>query len=1499
MSDSLSIEIDVDRARASLESLGSSIERLISQLSKIESASGVDKLGDAFKGLKFDPQINEELTKLQVRLGTLAVERVTQLKDELSRLNPAQVNEAATALQRIQSLTDAINSRNVSELNNALRNSGQGAGEAATGFERFVNMLRTAATTVQGLGTSLGGAGASLSNIANAASAVSGATQGATAGLSGMSAAGAALVAVGAAIVIYEIGKALASVAGPAITAEEAVVKFTSALNTVSKDNLGDKLFKTINDNALKTGIAFSSVADQAKKFAVAAQASGVSTEILSRTFSSLQIGFRGAGLSAAETGRAFTALEQMMSKGKIQAQELVIQLGNAVPGALAVAARAAGTTTAGLQEMARAGLLLPTDFVAKFGREMEKTFGGAFNEQLRTVSAQLGIMGAAFEHLGQAVGGGQFIGLMRGMADLLRGVNDIILVLLPGLMALGAAIGDTLGGALSFVGGILSGFAQGLQLLGNIVQIVVQAFTFLVTNIGNAGTLFTNMATTAGLVVTAFTDWLRSFEGVGEALDAFNAKIASLGEMFTNAVNYVKSFGDSIAQMAQGFVAWLSSTELVQGALTLLGQGMAYVQSGVDYVKAGFEQLATLARQVGEDIKWFAENTMLGQVAVFALQAAMEGVKAIFDGLSAIVKAAIGNFQGLGQTIGIFLGVLAGVTAAYYAGTAAVALYTLALGGHTLASGLAAAATWALNAALMALPFVAIAAVITIGIQALAGWAKEAVKAKDETVNLSDNLKRIQAAANEGAKGLQELANGFGTVEGVVARTKERVAQMESALKNTKLESSALGRAQEDLATSTQRANAEHKLSRDVLGSVTTAARAAAEEERKSNREHEATVRLTQGATAARREHGNALTFAAERSHELSRASAAASAADKLSADRAKLSELATKELAQAMKHRIEKTQEQIAEEKRFGTVIDESNAKFLALGLAMGKTDEDAGRFAISMKLLTQSQEELKKSGDEEIAALRVKIGAYNEAIKIIDATIERRTQEMNLTKDQAARNAEIQALQAQRTALAGTAQQLTLAALATEVLSGKTKEEADYRASAARVMEKYGAAASELTNTEGLATAALNQLTAGLTTNNAATEKTAAASNTAATAQEKLAAQSKSAADQAAATAENSTKLTTTLEGLTGKLDGLTTNFNSLASAIGKTSDGLKNVNDYLTSIVTTIETIGTSLPVLEKLNIAVGALGDNAAKIKALGEALAALPATFQSISDVTVKTVEVMSRLAAAANNVGIGFDSATKNIGTFRDTLGTLEGPLDRIIQKMGELKAAAEAALAAAQAAAAAQSQSNSPTTETQQNRYGGYATSMTDPMRVPSSAFAGAPHFAEGTANTSDLSRSIRGGGIPAILHANEAVVPLPKGRSIPVDLTQKTDSNAVAELASAVAGSVSSSLTEALANQPTQNTVASPKNSPTTEAPLRESAPVAYATVKSAQATSAPATDDSGGQEGRTRPGKAPVTIHMNITTPDADSFRKSKDQIHAEMFTKMRAAFNRNN
>ncbi|WP_175497562.1 phage tail tape measure C-terminal domain-containing protein [Roseivivax halotolerans] len=68
-----------------------------------------------------------------------------------------------------------------------------------------------------------------------------------------------------------------------------------------------------------------------------------------------------------------------------------------------------------------------------------------------------------------------------------------------------------------------------------------------------------------------------------------------------------------------------------------------------------------------------------------------------------------------------------------------------------------------------------------------------------------------------------------------------------------------------------------------------------------------------------------------------------------------------------------------------------------------------------------------------------------------------------------------------------------------------------------------------------------------------------------------------------------------------------------------------------------------------------------------------------------------------------------------------------------------------------------------------------GGISTEPANFANAPVAAFRNAPHFAQGTPNTS---------GIPAILHENEAVIPLTKGRKVPVEMSDAGHSSGVVQ-------------------------------------------------------------------------------------------------------------------
>lgn len=79
--------------------------------------------------------------------------------------------------------------------------------------------------------------------------------------------------------------------------------------------------------------------------------------------------------LSADATEGAFLALGQMISKGTVSAEELRGQLGERLPGAFQIAARAMGVNTSELGKMMQKGEIIAEDFLPKFAMELEKTF--------------------------------------------------------------------------------------------------------------------------------------------------------------------------------------------------------------------------------------------------------------------------------------------------------------------------------------------------------------------------------------------------------------------------------------------------------------------------------------------------------------------------------------------------------------------------------------------------------------------------------------------------------------------------------------------------------------------------------------------------------------------------------------------------------------------------------------------------------------------------------------------------------------------------------------------------------------------------------------------------------------------------------------------------------------------------------------------------------------------------------------------------------------------
>ncbi len=192
-------------------------------------------------------------------------------------------------------------------------------------------------------------------------------------------------LAVGASVaVVVGVGSALLKTA---VQAEK--------LNNTLKFSTGSAANATKEIDYLRSitnqlGLEFNTTASAYAKFSAAAKGTNLEGQKTRDIFESIAKASTTLGLSADETGGALKAIEQIISKGTVSAEELRGQLGERLPGAFQIAARAMGVTTQELGKMLEQGQLVSDVFLPKFAAELTKTLGDSPESAAGSAQAQL-----------------------------------------------------------------------------------------------------------------------------------------------------------------------------------------------------------------------------------------------------------------------------------------------------------------------------------------------------------------------------------------------------------------------------------------------------------------------------------------------------------------------------------------------------------------------------------------------------------------------------------------------------------------------------------------------------------------------------------------------------------------------------------------------------------------------------------------------------------------------------------------------------------------------------------------------------------------------------------------------------------------------------------------------------------------------------------------------------------------------------------------------------
>jgi tape measure domain-containing protein len=164
-----------------------------------------------------------------------------------------------------------------------------------------------------------------------------------------------------------------------------------TALNFASGSMaLGGINMDYVTKSAKDLGLALMPALEGFTKLNAAAKGTSLSQMAIRDLFMGISKAVSVLALNSEKAHGTYMAFEQILSKGKVSAEELRRQLGDRIPGAFQIAARAMGVTTTELDKMIRSGKLMSEDFLPRMARQMNEEFTPGIVKSSNTLRAHM-----------------------------------------------------------------------------------------------------------------------------------------------------------------------------------------------------------------------------------------------------------------------------------------------------------------------------------------------------------------------------------------------------------------------------------------------------------------------------------------------------------------------------------------------------------------------------------------------------------------------------------------------------------------------------------------------------------------------------------------------------------------------------------------------------------------------------------------------------------------------------------------------------------------------------------------------------------------------------------------------------------------------------------------------------------------------------------------------------------------------------------------------------
>ncbi|MCQ4160860.1 tape measure protein [Roseomonas sp. GC11] len=403
--------------------------------------------------------------------------------------------------------------------------------------------------------------------------------------------------------------------------------------------------FDYVRDVSSRLGLSLRTTAEDYSKFAAATKGTAIEGRATHAVFEGMASASAVLNLRADQVSLSLKALQQMVSKGKVSSEELNQQLGDHLPGALQIASRAMGVTTAQLAKMMADGKLHADAFLPRFAEQLQREFGPGAAAAANSLRANLNRAGNAWDELKNRVFSGGFEAALSSQMQRLTTILGS-----PEAMAAATSLGEGIGSAISMAG---------------------SAFAFVIEHAD---------AVKAALVGLGAVGAAATMSSLATSAMGLAAALGPVGIAAAAVVGGLYYFRDAAIDLGGEQVAL---KDLILGAWDAISDGVATASDEVvGWVRTKWGAIQAYFGEMGVNLTGFAAGAISAWTATMrgiwdVVKATVSDIGGAFSSLGTAVKLSLsGNFSEAGQALARGFSASATFEAAEKAGASAAAAY-------------------------------------------------------------------------------------------------------------------------------------------------------------------------------------------------------------------------------------------------------------------------------------------------------------------------------------------------------------------------------------------------------------------------------------------------------------------------------------------------------------------------------------------------------------------------------------------------------------------------------------------------------------------------------------------------------------------------------------------------------------------------------------------------------------------------------------------------------